>query len=395
MISPWIRWFWCSLATVLPGRGLVKGASFFYSSQVQEMFHTSIKQGFWSTAHQLAWQFSRAVSHQLQQCPDPLPPWQFSLPTAALSVGAAPGPPCRGWDMPPRSEVTKCNVMIILFPKWFFSCLLAFQQSPRLSFVAIARQLDIQVGVSVQSTLRLPFSLPSQIQVKGYLQMEHHLAVYPLRPVFLRKSLLHHRFLTKKGCSIESSFSTLLQWMKTVAKKNETQHVPVWKGSDQKCPFLNVILIEELLIIDKELPAEPGSVIEGEDDWYRGRDQQYVIGCWVQHVVSPKVRFLLSKGLNDALPLWIWYIWKRDSISSATSQVLSIRWPEKGNCQCQLKPENTGQKKQENCVYSLLPFCNFCGVLVKRVRVSRFNTLQNLRLKQQNSMEIFLWNIKK
>jgi len=63
----------------------------------------------------------------------------------------------------------------------------------------------------------------------------------------------------------------------------------------------NVILIEELLIIDKELPAEPGSVIEGEDDWYRGRDQQHVVGCWIQHVVSPKVRFF--KGLNDAFPL--------------------------------------------------------------------------------------------
>ena len=156
-------------------RGSVKGASFFYSSQVQEIFHTSIisNRGFSSTAHQLAWQFSRAVSHQLQQCPGPQLPWQSSLPTAALSVGAAPGPPCRGWDMPPRSEVTKCNDHIV-FPSGFSSCLLAFQQSPRLSFVAIARQLDIQVGVSVQSTLRLPFSLPSQIQVKGYLQMEHH-----------------------------------------------------------------------------------------------------------------------------------------------------------------------------------------------------------------------------
>merc|ERR1719367_80667 len=53
-----------------------------------------------------------------------------------------------------------------------------------------------------------------------------------------------------------------------------------------------------------------------------------------------------------------------------------MKWPEKSIFKCQLKPQNTGQKKnQENCVDSLLPFGNFCRVLVKRVRISRFNTL--------------------
>ena len=36
-----------------------------------------------------------------------------------------------------------------------------------------------------------------------------------------------------------------------------------------------------LLIVDKELPAQPGGVVEGEDDRDRGWHQQYVVGNWV------------------------------------------------------------------------------------------------------------------
>ena len=36
-----------------------------------------------------------------------------------------------------------------------------------------------------------------------------------------------------------------------------------------------------LLIVNKELPAQPGGVVEGEDDRDRGWHQQYVVGNWV------------------------------------------------------------------------------------------------------------------
>ena len=36
-----------------------------------------------------------------------------------------------------------------------------------------------------------------------------------------------------------------------------------------------------LLVVDKELPAQPGGVVEGEDDRDRGWHQQYVVGNWV------------------------------------------------------------------------------------------------------------------
>ena len=41
------------------------------------------------------------------------------------------------------------------------------------------------------------------------------------------------------------------------------------------------VLKPVLLIVDKELPAQPGGVVEGEDDRDRGWHQQYVVGNWV------------------------------------------------------------------------------------------------------------------
>ena len=112
--------------------------------------------------------------------------------------------------------------MIILFPKWFFflpACISA-EPSPQLCGDRSSAWHPSRgvCAINFEVTLFPPISDPSE-RVSSYIAS---FGCFSLWPVFLRKSLLHHRFLTKKGCSIESCFSTLLQWMKTVAKKRNT-----------------------------------------------------------------------------------------------------------------------------------------------------------------------------
>ena len=74
------------------------------------------------------------------------------------------------------------------------------------------------------------------------------------------------------------------------SKASEIHGISQRRLSDScECPFLSTRSSESeglvsksvLLIVHKELPAQPGGVVEGEDDRDRGWHQQYVVGNWV------------------------------------------------------------------------------------------------------------------
>lgn len=190
-------------------------------------------------------------------------------------------------------------------------------------------------------------------------------------PLLFDQGRLWHRVLLLRPIAVEKVAKREQNYISIISEQYLFE-----RSQASNIHFLDVILKVEPLVVDKELPAKPGRVVEGEDDWYRGGDQQHVVCCWIQHVVSAFV-----KGLADVFPS---YLKERQDFQHNKSR-FEYQMAIKGQFSM---PNEAGkywtEKNQENSIDSLLPFSNFCRVLVKRIRVSRFNTLQNWCVKQPN-----------
>ena len=77
-------------------------------------------------------------------------------------------------------------------------------------------------------------------------------------PVFLTEPLLDNDVLAEETAGVEPGLSPLL---------------------DQG----ELVQVNHPLVVDEQLPAQPGGVAEHEDHWEGGRHQEQVVGDGLQH----------------------------------------------------------------------------------------------------------------
>ena len=152
-MSPWIRWFWCSLATVEPEKRegcILLQLEANLSTQVQQIIHAMACFDAFITSSPMSF----AILESFFTLPSAMP-WSTAslavLPSSCCIISR-----CCSWSA--RYRVGQATPIWDM--KWEFrstthqclSCLFAFQQSSSLSFVTVTGELYIQIRVSIYST---------------------------------------------------------------------------------------------------------------------------------------------------------------------------------------------------------------------------------------------------